>query len=120
MLNMISVSVGAAAGFQREQQCPSAGESFMGLAVFEILVSQIEVQESCPPHLVETLCKPYSAAQVYRIRWTVDARKLRSTDKEAVSPPFEAWFCQCSSYRSVETFCVSYIVAEKNMEATVL
>lgn len=28
-------------------------------------------------------------SQVYRIRWTVDARKLKSTDREAVSPSFD-------------------------------
>ncbi|CAJ1387123.1 unnamed protein product [Effrenium voratum] len=32
------------------------------------------------------------ASNVYRIRWTVDARKLKSTDKEAVSPPFDLTF----------------------------
>lgn len=30
--------------------------------------------------------------QVYRIHWTVDARKLRGNDKQAVSPPFELSF----------------------------
>lgn len=29
------------------------------------------------------------ASRICRIRWTVDARKLRSTDREAVSPPFD-------------------------------
>merc|ERR1719401_3025070 len=28
------------------------------------------------------------ATQIYRVRWTVDARKLKSKDTEAVSPPF--------------------------------
>lgn len=32
------------------------------------------------------------ATNIYRIRWTVDARKLKSTDKEAVSPQFEISF----------------------------
>jgi len=30
-----------------------------------------------------------TASQLERIRWTVDARKLKSTDREAVSPSFE-------------------------------
>lgn len=33
---------------------------------------------------------PFSAASgVYRVRWTVDARKLSSSDREHVSPPFD-------------------------------
>jgi hypothetical protein len=28
-------------------------------------------------------------SQTYRVTWTADARKLRSNDKQAVSPPFE-------------------------------
>ncbi|CAE8710370.1 unnamed protein product [Polarella glacialis] len=32
------------------------------------------------------------ASSIYRIRWTVDARKLISTDREAVSPSFELSF----------------------------
>eukprot|EP00933_Yihiella_yeosuensis_P044516 TRINITY_DN3974_c0_g2_i1.p1 TRINITY_DN3974_c0_g2~~TRINITY_DN3974_c0_g2_i1.p1 ORF type:complete len:478 (+),score=93.28 TRINITY_DN3974_c0_g2_i1:97-1434(+) len=32
------------------------------------------------------------ASSIHRIRWTVDARKLKSTDREAVSPQFELTF----------------------------
>jgi len=34
-----------------------------------------------------------TASTLERIRWTVDARKLKSTDREAVSPMFELSFC---------------------------
>eukprot|EP00931_Biecheleriopsis_adriatica_P082710 TRINITY_DN5615_c0_g1_i2.p1 TRINITY_DN5615_c0_g1~~TRINITY_DN5615_c0_g1_i2.p1 ORF type:complete len:467 (-),score=104.30 TRINITY_DN5615_c0_g1_i2:199-1437(-) len=32
------------------------------------------------------------ASNIYRVRWTVDARKLKSTDREAVSPKFDLSF----------------------------
>merc|ERR1711865_1197386 len=31
-------------------------------------------------------------SMVYRVNWTVDGRKLRGNDKQAVSPPFELSF----------------------------
>merc|ERR1712066_906067 len=38
----------------------------------------------------KTLAQAFSvASSIHRIRWTVDARRLRSTDREAVSPNFE-------------------------------
>merc|ERR1719217_1037191 len=35
---------------------------------------------------------PAAGGGAYRVHWTVDARKLRSNDKQAVSPPFELSF----------------------------
>jgi len=32
------------------------------------------------------------ASSIYRVRWTVDARKLKSTDREMVSPSFDLSF----------------------------
>merc|ERR1712203_252231 len=38
----------------------------------------------------QTLWQSFSTcSQTYRVRWTVDARKLKSTDREKVSPLFE-------------------------------
>uniref|UniRef100_A0A7S0FRD3 Uncharacterized protein n=1 Tax=Pyrodinium bahamense TaxID=73915 RepID=A0A7S0FRD3_9DINO len=43
----------------------------------------------------QALQKAFSvASSIYRIRWTVDARKLKSTDREAASPTFEL-SCGC-------------------------
>merc|ERR1712232_1018481 len=44
------------------------------------------IEKTPPP----TLAQAFSvASSIHRIRWTVDARKLKSTDREAVSPNFE-------------------------------
>eukprot|EP00747_Dinoflagellata_sp_TGD_P072269 gnl/TRDRNA2_/TRDRNA2_157408_c4_seq5.p1 gnl/TRDRNA2_/TRDRNA2_157408_c4~~gnl/TRDRNA2_/TRDRNA2_157408_c4_seq5.p1 ORF type:complete len:274 (-),score=42.22 gnl/TRDRNA2_/TRDRNA2_157408_c4_seq5:136-876(-) len=45
--------------------------------------------ESAPEKTVGLTRSVSNASSIYRVRWTVDARKLRSTDREAVSPPFE-------------------------------
>lgn len=40
----------------------------------------------------QALSRAFSSnSDVYWIHWTVDARKLRGNDKQAVSPPFELW-----------------------------
>lgn len=45
---------------------------------------------SSAPKRPQVLQRAFSvASRMNRIRWTVDARKLRSTDREAVSPPFD-------------------------------
>merc|ERR1740139_242366 len=38
---------------------------------------------------------------VFRVTWTVDARKLKSTDREAVSPPFELSFTREVQFKMV-------------------
>lgn len=40
-------------------------------------------------------------SQIYRIRWTVDARKLKGTDREAVSPGFELSFRRFVTFKMV-------------------
>lgn len=41
----------------------------------------------------QTLTRAYSTNSGYfRVHWTVDARKLRGNDKQAVSPPFDLYF----------------------------
>lgn len=40
-------------------------------------------------------------SQVYRVRWTVDARKLKTSDREAVSPLFELSFSQPVQFKMV-------------------
>lgn len=46
-----------------------------------------------PPPQPQTLTRHYSTNSGYfRVHWTVDARKLRGNDKQAVSPPFELSF----------------------------
>jgi len=47
-----------------------------------------EVPEAKKPD--QTLQKAFSvASSIYRVRWTVDARKLKTKDREAASPTFE-------------------------------
>jgi hypothetical protein len=41
------------------------------------------------------------ASKIYRIRWTVDARKLKSTDREHVSPPFDLSFSGPVSFKMI-------------------
>eukprot|EP00439_Symbiodinium_sp_Y106_P039964 s5391_g4.t2 len=56
-------------------------------------VSSIAVTTTADNNRAQVLQRAFSvSSNVYRIRWTVDARKLRSTDKEAVSPPFDLTF----------------------------
>ncbi|CAE7421337.1 KCNB1, partial [Symbiodinium microadriaticum] len=56
-------------------------------------VSTIAVTTTADNNRAQVLQRAFSvSSNVYRIRWTVDARKLRSTDKEAVSPPFDLTF----------------------------
>lgn len=41
------------------------------------------------------------ASKIYRIRWTVDARKLKSTDREHVSPSFDLSFSGPVSFKMI-------------------
>lgn len=46
-----------------------------------------------PPPQPQTLTRAFSISSgFFRVHWTVDARKLRGNDKQAVSPPFELSF----------------------------
>lgn len=56
-------------------------------------ISSIGVTTTADNKRAQVLQRAFSvASNVYRIRWTVDARKLKSTDKEAVSPQFDLTF----------------------------
>ena len=56
-------------------------------------VGPIGVTTTADNKRAQVLQRAFSvASNVYRIRWTVDARKLKSTDKEAVSPQFDLTF----------------------------
>eukprot|EP00928_Gymnodinium_smaydae_P026775 TRINITY_DN20921_c0_g1_i1.p2 TRINITY_DN20921_c0_g1~~TRINITY_DN20921_c0_g1_i1.p2 ORF type:complete len:521 (-),score=110.81 TRINITY_DN20921_c0_g1_i1:2027-3532(-) len=39
------------------------------------------------------------SSSIYRVRWTVDSRKLKSKDTEAVSPPFELAFDKPADFK---------------------
>lgn len=52
-----------------------------------------DASQSSPSPQPQTLTRVFSVSRnAFRINWTVDARKLRGNDKQAVSPPFELSF----------------------------
>jgi len=52
-----------------------------------------EVTSDTPPPRPQVMQTAFSvASSIYRVRWTVDARKLKSTDREMVSPSFDLSF----------------------------
>jgi len=52
-----------------------------------------DASQSSPSPQPQTLTRVFSISRnAFRINWTVDARKLRGNDKQAVSPPFELSF----------------------------
>lgn len=69
---------------------PSASTGAPGPVHDHVEVKETSADEPPPP---QTLTRAFSVGSgAFRINWTVSATKLRSADKNAVSPPFELSF----------------------------
>jgi len=72
------------------------------LGRFERWPGSVPVDAGDPPARKNVLQRAASVStNIQRIRWTVDARKLKSKDTEAVSPPFELEFARVLSFKLV-------------------
>lgn len=88
-------SAGGFGGLHAKPQVPHAPEDSTELVVTQgqpapsLSISRNLWLKSPQP---QTLNHEFSASSnMHQIDWTVDARKLRGNDKQAVSPPFEIW-----------------------------
>jgi hypothetical protein len=63
----------------------------------------------------QTLSMNHDGSGSYEVRWTVDARKLKGNDKQAVSPPFDLRF---SDAHPAVTFKMMMYPADKTHAAT--
>uniref|UniRef100_A0A7S4W2S0 Uncharacterized protein n=1 Tax=Alexandrium monilatum TaxID=311494 RepID=A0A7S4W2S0_9DINO len=75
---------------------PAAGSSASSASV-EPLLPLLQLAAPAPASRrvpqPQTLTRAFSTSSGYfRVHWTVDARKLRGNDKQAISPPFELPF----------------------------
>merc|ERR1740123_732934 len=79
-----------------------SSDAMFGGQVTEITLNDSRDPDAPPVSREPLLQRAMSVtSQVYRVTWTVDARKLKGSDREAVSPPFELSFTKEVQFKMV-------------------